>query len=87
MNKIAAKISADMFLNKLFALLIGFALLFAYSGDEPNALIYSVVGAPFVALFLFPVTIPLAIFATFIFRKLFQNAYKRLVEFYFITHS
>ncbi|MBE3607050.1 hypothetical protein CCAL13119_08950 [Campylobacter sp. RM13119] len=86
MNRINAQLNADMFLNKAFAVLIGFVLLFAFI-DEPYALLYSIIGAPFAALILFPLTIPLSILCSFIFKNLFKGSYKTLTKLFFITRS
>ncbi|MBR8464724.1 hypothetical protein KDD93_09165 [Campylobacter sp. faydin G-24] len=85
-DKINAEVNADLFLNKAFAVLIGFILLFI-SMDDKNDLIYSLIGAPFAALLFFPLTIPLSIFCSFVFKKIFKNFYKSLTQIFFITRS
>lgn len=83
-DKIFARVNADLFLNKAFAVLIGFVIIFCFIDDE-NALIYSLIGAPFVALILFPLTIPLSMLCSFVFKKLFKGFYETLTRVFFIT--
>ena len=75
-----AQISAETFVSISFVFLYTFLFILFTNDDENLDLLTMIVLTPFVSLFSIFLFYPVALFSTFLFKKIFKKTYKFIVD-------